>query len=278
MILTLLGILLLLLVITVGVAVLSFNRKIEKQKKALFRCAPTKVRDDVTSKSFREVITEADLDSFPPLMKNYLQQVGVVGQPKNCNVAFLQDGVIKTDSKKEWLSFKATQYISSCATGFIWKARAFPLFIVDSYYKGIGEVKVNLLGLKNMAVFSTPETNQSALGRYFGELLWFPMGFLDKDIRWETLDASTIKGIISKNQVSFEGYFHFSPDGLIHTFTGQRYRDTTLEDFMGKAEDYTLMAGLQIPKTIKAIWELDGGSLEYFRAEIGDYRISESIR
>ena len=277
MILTILGILFVLLAITAAAAILSFNLKIKKQKKALFSCVPVKISNDVTSKSFEAIITESDLDRFPSLMKNYLQQVGVVGQPKNCNVTFTQDGVIKTDPKKEWLSFKATQYMSFCNSGFIWKARAFPLFIVDSYYKGVGQVKVNLLGLKTMAVFSTSETNQSALGRYFGELLWFPMGFLDSDISWEGVDESTVRGIISKDGLSFEGYFHFSPDGLIHSFTGQRYRDTTLEDFTGKAEEYTLMNGLLIPKTIKAIWELEGGSLEYFSAEIGDYGIRESI-
>lgn len=275
--LTLLGILLLLIVITIGIGMLSFHRKIEKQKSLLFACDPVKVSEAYETETLTKLITVADLERVPLLMKNYLKKVGVVGQPKYCNVTFTQDGVIKTNPEKEWLSFKATQYMSSCVSGFIWKARAFPLFIVDRYQDGVGEVKVNLLGLKNMAVISTPETNQSALGRYFGELLWFPIGFLDEDIRWETVDNSTVKGVITKNELSFEGYFHFSQDGLIHSFTCQRYRDTTLADFVGKAEDYTQMAELLIPKTIKAIWELEGGSLEYFKAEIGDYHLRKSM-
>jgi len=37
------------------------------------------------------------------------------------------------------------------------------------------------------------------------------------------------------------------------------------------------MDGLVIPKTIKAIWELDEGSLEYFKAAITNYHLSEPM-
>jgi hypothetical protein len=138
---------------------------------------------------------------------------------------------------------------------------------------GTGEILVNLLGLRKLVSVSTPETAQSALGRYFGELLWFPIGFLDKDIQWEAVDDTTIKGVITKDGISFDGYFHFTENGLIDSFKGQRYRDTTLENFTGKAADYQLMDGLLIPKKMTAIWELEQGSLEYFKATISQYQI-----
>lgn len=241
---------------------LSFNHKIEKERSALFETASTS-----------EIITEKDLEELPPLLNNYLRKVQLIGKPKKCNVVFKQVGTIITDPKKDLLKFKAIQYVSANTSGFIWHARTFPLFIRDKFLFGIGEMKVNFLGLKDIVVSSNPETTQSALGRYFGELIWFPIGFLDKDIRWEQIDTTTVKGTITKGDISMEGFFHFNEKGLIDAFRGKRYKDTELENFLGKAENYKLMDGLLIPEKMTAIWELEEGSLEYFRAEISAYQL-----
>lgn len=254
------------LTLTILIGIYTFQNKIKKQRDALF-----------TNELSTRIIAEEDLTPFPPLMRNYLLKSGVVGKARHGNLTFQQKGMIKSDPKKKWMSLKATQYMSSRNAGFIWFARAFPVYIVDSFFRGVGAVKVNLLGLKNLALFSTPETHQSALGRYFGELLWFPIAFLDGDIVWETLDKSTVKGTIRKAGLEFTGYFSFSEDGWIHSFRGQRYRDTTLENFVGRAENYTNMNGLFIPQQMTAIWELDDGSFPYFKASIVAYTISQTL-
>ena len=265
MIFTILGIIAIVLALILMIGMISFHQKIEKEKTALFASTKTSV-----------LISEENLDGLSKLMKDYLIKVGVVGKPRHCNVIFRQTGTIKTDPKKDWLRFKATQYVSSENTGFIWKARAFPIFIRDKFQDRKGEVKVNLLGIKNLAAISTPETDQSSLGRYFGELLWFPIGFLDNDIAWTEIDTKTIKGTMVKGDLFFEGYFTFNEEGLISTFRGKRYRDKTLEDFRGEARDYVLMDDLLIPKTMIAIWELEQGNLAYFKASISDYKVIDA--
>lgn len=242
----------------------TFNEKVKREKKLLF-----------SSETTTEIINESDLDSFPKLIKNYLLKAGVVGKPKHCSVTFKQNGAIKTDPKKNWLTFKATQYMSSANSGFIWNARAFPIYIRDKYMDGKGEIMVNFLGLRKLVSVSTPEVDQSAFGRYFGELIWFPIGFLDRDIKWDVVDETTIKGIITKSSISFEGYFHFAENGLIDSFRCKRYRDDTLDDFIGEAEGYELMDGLLIPKRMRAIWDLKQGRLEYFNATITEYKLKK---
>ena len=265
MIITILGLIAIAIALILIIGIFSYDQKIEKEKKALFATTKTSVS-----------ISEEDLNGLPKLMKDYLLKVGVVGKPRYCNVVFRQSGTIKTDPKKDWLQFKATQYVSSENSGFIWKAKAFPIFIRDKFQNGQGEVKVNLLGVKNLAVISTPETDQSSLGRYFGELLWFPMGFLDDDITWVEIDDETIKGTIVKGNLTFEGYFLFNKEGLITAFRGKRYRDLALENFRGEAQDYVLMSDILIPKTMTAIWELEQGDLEYFKAAIIGYEVIDS--
>ena len=241
-----------------------FHQKIKKESELLF-----------TSETTSELIDLNDLEPLPRLLKNYLSRVGVLGKPLKCSAVYKQEGTIKTDPKKDWLSFKATQYVSSTNSGFIWSAKAFPIYIRDRYMEGRGEILVNFLGLRKLVSVSTPETNQSALGRYFGELIWFPIGFLDCDIQWEAVDKTTIKGVMTKGSISVDGYFYFTDDGLIYAFRCKRYRDETLEDFIGEAEEYELMDGLLIPRGIKATWDLKKNPLEYFNATINHYELKK---
>ncbi len=225
-----------------------------------------------------EVIEERDLDSFPEIMRRYLVKAGVIGKARYSHVVFQQRGAIQKGETGKWISFTANQYMSTGNPGFIWKANAFPMMVRDKYAFGKGEVRISLLGLKNVEVASSYETHQSSLGRYFGELLWFPIGFLDEDISWMAIDNTTVKGTITKDGISFEGYFYFDENGLIETFRGKRYRYKDMENFIGKATDYMQVSGLLIPKKMTAIWDLPEGPMEYFKAEISDYRIIEPTR
>ncbi|MEW7289933.1 DUF6544 family protein [Aquimarina sp. 2304DJ70-9] len=267
MTLTILGGIIILLLIIVIAGITSFNSSVEKEKTALFS----------SNKIIDEKITEKDLEAFPDVMKNYLIKVRVVGKPKYCNIVFKQKGKIKTDPKKNWLPFTATQYMSSKNPGFIWKATSLPMLIRDKYANHKGEVKVSLLGLRNLIVFSGSKVDQSSLGRYLGELIWFPMGFLDPDISWEVINSKTIKANITKDNLTLIGYFYLDENGMINSFKTKRYRDTLLEDFIGELGEYKDYNGLLVPNTMTAIWDLKEGKLEYFKADIIDYRLENII-
>ena len=266
MVYTVLSIILFLGLITGFIGFLSFNRSVEKEKAIL--CTPTKKKS--------EKISEKDLEHLPKLMKVYLIKTKIIGKSKHTSVTFTQKGSIKNDSQKKWLSFTATQYMSSHNPGFIWKATSFPMLIRDKYLNLKGEVLVNILGIKKVVQFSGSETNQSSLARYFGELIWFPIGFLDPDISWKIIDTTTIKGVITKGDLSVTGYFYFNENGLITSFKTKRYRGALLENFIGKAGIYRDYGELFLPNTMTAIWDLKDGEQKYFTAKILEYHISKS--
>ncbi len=268
MILKLIGVIVLLILIICIAGISFFNSHIEKEKTKLF----------FSNKITGEKITEKDLEILPDLMKNYLVKTKIIDKPRYCNVVFTQKGKIKTNPKKDWLPFTATQYMSSNNPGFIWKAKALPMLIRDKYADHKGEVKVSLMGLKNMVLFSGPEVDQSSLGRYLGELIWFPIGFLDPDISWLVIDTKTIKATISKSNQTLEGFFVFDEEGMINRFKTKRYKDTSLEDFIGELGDYHDYDGLLIPNTMTAIWDLKDGKMEYFKANIMDYKLKSTTR
>ncbi|WP_109097255.1 DUF6544 family protein [Aquimarina sp. AU58] len=263
MILVITGSILILLIVISIVGIVSFNVSVKQERVLLFN----------TSREIDVKITQKDLDDFPDLMKNYLNKVKIVGKPKYCNAIFTQKGKIRTSLEKKWLPFSATQYMSSNNFGFIWKAKALPMLIRDKYTNGKGEVKVSVLGLKNIVLFTGQKVDQSSLGRYLGELIWFPIGFLNPDISWETIDYRTIKATVVNNNHAIEGFFIFNQNGTIDHFETKRYRDTELENFIGEVGEYEDYDGLLIPNTMTAIWDLKKGKQQYFKAAILDYKL-----
>jgi hypothetical protein len=218
-------------------------------------------------------LTTADLERLPSNLSSFLIKTGVVGKSCGGNVIFRQKGLIKTAHNKKWRPFKAIQYMSGSSPGFIWNARSFPLFIRDKSVNGVGEVKVNLMGFKDVAIFGGGHTNKSALVRYLGELMFYPIGLLSKDISWEITSHNAIRASLIVNDVLAEGNFYFDEEGLLYRFESERYMGEHLENFTGLAQEYKMMSGLYLPTKMKAIWNLEQGDFEYFNAEITDYRM-----
>ncbi|WP_394973021.1 DUF6544 family protein [uncultured Croceitalea sp.] len=240
-----------------------FYRSVEKEVGIMFNINGKK----------ETIITENDLELLPQQLKEYLTKVGIVGTCKDCNVTFKQVGRIKTSQGKKWTNFTATQYMTATLPNFIWAARAFPMFIRDKSCNGQGEVKVSLLGLKDIAKTNDKKTDKSALVRCLGELIFYPIGFLSEAISWKVQPNNSLKAIVKIDKTQVEGIFYFNDEGLLHKFEAKRYMDQTLEDFTGIAEDYKLIGGLFIPSKMKAIWNLKEGDFEYYNSTITYYNI-----
>lgn len=240
-----------------------FNELVQKDKEELF---------NHTGNS-EKLVTKEDLDHLPNNMKDYLMKVGVIGKCKDCHAIIKQSGQIKQKQDGKWLDFNAKQFMTAKPIGFIWAAKAFPIFVKDKSVEGVGEINISFLGLKSIAVHQSIETNESALGRCLGELTFYPVGFLNNAIVWKDLGKDFVKATITVGGTTTHGIFHFDENGLIDRFESKRYKDETLEDFTGKVENYQIKCGLYIPTKMKAIWNLKDVDFEYFNCDIIDYRI-----
>ena len=252
-----------LIIFAISFGIYRFTNSVEKEKESMFNLTGNKER----------VIGMRDLEKLPPSLATYLKKVGITGKCSDCHAIFKQQGRIKTGRYKNWTNFTATQYMTADTPNFIWSARAYPLFIRDKSINGSGEVKVNILGLKDVAKFDGTKTDKSALSRCLGELLFYPIGFLSDAITWEELGDGSLKATVLVNKTKAEGIFFFNDEGLLYRFESKRYMGDSLEDFTGIAEDYQTLSGLFIPSKMKAIWNLKDGDFEYFNATIKEYKI-----
>ncbi|MEM7380838.1 MAG: DUF6544 family protein [Bacteroidota bacterium] len=240
-----------------------FNHAVDMEKEAFLHSKGKK----------EEQIVLRDLDHLPALMQEYLKKVGVLGKCRDCHIVFKQSGRIRSGPKKRWTHFSATQYMTAEPAGFLWSAQTFPIFVRDKSIEGRGEVKLSFMGLKNLEVFSGPETDQSALARCLGEYIFYPVGFLNKAISWQEIDEHQLKVKMTYKNTTVEGVFRFDEHGLLQRFRTQRYKGDKLTDFTGLAEDYKLIQGYYVPTRMRAIWNLAEGDFEYFNCNITDYRI-----
>lgn len=240
-----------------------FYRSVEKEVSEIFHLIGKK----------ETPVTHKDLEALPEKLRDYLLKVGVIDTCKDCHATFKQIGRIKTAQDKKWTDFTATQYMTATTPNFIWSARAFPLFIRDKSIHGKGEINVSIFGLKDVAKIKGPKADESALARCLGELLFYPIGFLSDTISWESLENGSLKAKVNSNNTKAEGIFFFNEDGLLHRFECKRYKDETLVDFTGIAENYKTMGELYIPSKMRAIWNLKDGNFEFFNATIAEYKI-----
>lgn len=256
-------ILILSLLIILVIGLINFNHNVSKEVNILFR----------SSKEKEKRITIQDIDHLPKLLKNYIIKTRILGKYMNSNLVLKQKGRIRSGKSKKWMSFKATQYFSWKHPGFIWKAKSFPILVRDKYLNDIGEMKINLLGLKSIETSSGDKINQGALLRYLGELSYYPHGFLDDRIIWEEINSKTIKGILTIKGTSVAGFFSFNVEGFITSFKAERYKTNTLEKFIGVVSEYKSFEDMILPSKMKAIWNLKEGDFEYFNATIIDYKL-----
>ena len=214
-----------------------------------------------------------DLKDLPKLLVVYLNKVGIKGKCRDCHLSVKQKGRIRKDADSKWMGFSAKQFMTSAPLGFVWAAKAFPLFVKDKSIYGMGEVSISLFGVLPLGKQQSIKTNKSALARCLAELPLYPVAFLNKGIQWETLGENSVMAKVSVNGTQTEGIFFFNEEGLIDRFESERYRGEVLERFTGKLGDYKMLSDLYVPTKLKAIWNLDNSDFEYFEGEVVDYRI-----
>ncbi len=211
------------------------------------------------------------LAELPPLLQAYLRKVNAL-QPLAA-LRFTQEGELRSDPNGDWRAFTATQFVAPDRVGFVWVAEITPIYVIDHYLHGHGQMWVNAGGLKTLSRTTSPEIDEGALQRYLGELIWLPMGFFNPNILWTQLDERTLEATLVDGEVRATCRFHFGEDGLIHSVTANRYYSngdrSELRPWGVTLGDYRdVGAGFLVPATCTVTWQLDEGPFDWFRVAV----------
>ena len=251
-------------------AAVSFNNMAKKEA-AIMLSAPSPAA---------AVFTKEMLDSLPPVVEKWLINAGVVGKEKVHTVRLKQTGEMRTKPNGKWMPFTATQYFRVDAPAFNWltTVQMMPLINMngrDKFENGKGEMLIKLLGLANVVnEKENDKINQSAMMRFLAEMCWFPSAAIAEYIKWEPVDAASAKATMYYKGVTASGIFQFGRDGLITSFTGDRWygsgKAATLEKWFVETNGYAIFHGIQIPGKSEVSWKLNNGDFNWLYLHIID--------
>ena len=235
----------------------------------------TRIYQMLETPNENEIFTSEDIAELPRPVKKYFQFCGYMGAPKmsSMNVHFNDvDFVLTPDRPK--LKIKYIQYnfvdkperIAYIDTSLY----GIPFEGIDAYRNGEGSMKGVIA--KTFTLFDQrgEAMDRASLVTCLAESLLYPNSALQDYIRWEEIDETHAKAIITYYGISASGIFTFNDDGAMTSFTtnDREYTDTKGDSQKVKwsavCGDYKEADGIKCPSTLKAVWHFETGELVYF--------------
>ena len=166
-----------------------------------------------------QVVTEADLQSLPPPVQQYLRVTGSVGQPRVFNFRATWKGRIRGSATEPWMPFTAQQFNT-------YGALPTRLFLMDAVMKGLpvdvfhrfvdeaATFQVRVLSVATVLDAKGPEMNRSETVTIFNDLcLLAPAMLIDRSIRWEPIDAKSARGFFTRGAETVSAELRFDDKG-----------------------------------------------------------------
>jgi hypothetical protein len=103
--------------------------------------------------------------------------------------------------------------------------------------------------------------------RYLQEMMWFPVGYLGKNITWAAVDDHTADVTFTDSGKSVTGRMYFDDAGRLLSFAAPRYGDFnghySIHTWSTPTMQYGKMAGLNLPIAGLGVWRLPDGDFAY---------------
>lgn len=243
------------------------------------------VKSNLQHTTFTEhgLLTEADLQSLPAPVQNYLRYTGVVNQPKLKNVRIVFEGKMR-DKGKEWFPFQSVQYnfFDSPARLFFMKAKMFGMTVQGYHNYGAAKASmdIRLFGLASIVKHKGGEMNKAETVTVFNDMcLMAPATLIDKRIQWEAIDATSSKAIFTNKDITISATLYFNDEGQLINFVSDdrtAVGDMKQYRFSTPVKEYKVINGRHVPTYGEAIWHYPDGKFTYgkFHLKTIEYNVA----
>lgn len=219
------------------------------------------------------------MNDLPAAVRDLAERLGARAMPVRAVVTLTQKGRMKRKlGTQSWLSFNATQTISTDHCAFAWKARFGPLGMVtvsDKLDRDGGQLEAKALGLIPLArAGPNPALTRGELMRYLGEIALAPDIILTHAaLRWRSDGPDRLIVGAGTGEGAAEISFSLDSDGRIGSiFAPDRPRSPTAPflptPWRGRFSDYRQHRAQWLPFAADVAWEVDGGSETYWEAQM----------
>ncbi len=222
------------------------------------------------SRGKARVVTEDMLGGLPEPVQRYLRYTGIVGKPLARTVYLRQQGRVRLAGQR-WMPLAAQEWFSVRPPGFVWDATmrvaGLPVGRArDMYQDGQGRMLVKVASLVTVADVEGEEMDQGSMMRYLSELMWFPSAFLEDNISFQAIDATSARVTLTDRGKTATATLFFDAVGRLTNFVARRYaiagKSRDLRTWSVPVTSYGEFEGLQLPARVKAVWKLAEGDRE----------------
>jgi hypothetical protein len=216
---------------------------------------------------------------LPAAVYDLALRLGVRPGTSRTTVKLKQTGRMKQKLEAtSWMSFTATQTISTSECAFDWRARFGPFGMIsarDALKGGQGQLDIMALGVIPLArAEHSSALMRGELMRYLAELAWAPDAILlNSALRWREDGPDRLAVSAGMGETAVEVTLSLDGDGRIAgAFAPDRPRSATAPilptPWRGRFSDYRRHGNMWLPFAGEVAWEIDGKEIVYWQGRI----------
>lgn len=220
------------------------------------------------------LLTEADLQSLPAPVQQYLRYAGAVGKPKVHSFKVTFVGQIRKNEQSEWMSFTSEQYnfMEVPTRLFFMKAtmKHLPVAGYHAYKNGTALMDIRLFSLLKVQYQTGKEMDQSETVTFFNDMCCMaPATLIDKRIQWLETAGQKVKAAFTVNDITITAWLHFNEAGaLVNFISNDRYAagdNNTLQllPWSTPLKNYKVFDGHTLPSYAETIYTYPEGDFCY---------------
>ncbi|MBL7998190.1 MAG: hypothetical protein JNL32_06075 [Candidatus Kapabacteria bacterium] len=239
-----------------------------------------KLRSLEWSREHKKINTSV-YSSLPLPVRRYLQHVIRDGSEQIRFATIKQRGRFRSLSQPTWGALRAESNYTGTIPGMVWHAMISVSALMKTsaqllYNDGVGSGYVKYMGVFTLFDPKGKEVSFALLARILMETVWFPTSLVPGGLlRWEPINDSSSKAILTNKGKSISAVFHFNEAGEVErVVTRDKYRDAETsyerEQCTMHCSAYKDFLGIKIPTHIRLEWNLEEQDFDYAEITVTD--------
>lgn len=170
------------------------------------------------------IVTDADLDALPVPVARYVRLSGAVGRPRVGNFRATIRGRIRGAGDAGWMPFTGEQVNRlgpDPSRFFLIDARMFglPVDVFHAFVGASATMRVKVLSLVEIVNARGWEMDQAETVTIFNDIcVLAPAALVGASIRWEPIDAHTVRGAFTRGAITVSAVLSFNDAGELMDF------------------------------------------------------------
>lgn len=240
-----------------------------------------------------DTVSPTDLAGLPEPVRCWMEQVGVVGQPRAHHFSATWQGRIRGGADEDWMEFTARQVNFAGTTDASEPARFFlmdatrgglPVDVLHSFHDGEASMRVRFLSLIPLVSKSGPDMTRAETVTLLNDMaLMAPAALLDADIEWTQLGERSVRARYTVGSNTVEADLEFDGNcNLVDFVSEDRLAATpdggmTAQPWSTPLDNHRDFGPYHLPSSGEAIWDAPDGSYAYMEAGIESIAINAPV-